>query len=297
MGHLQFLTQKKFYVNLIIIILLCLVMLWLTSIMLRGCTRHGKEFAMPDFIGQDINEVMKSNSRKLNFIVVDSVYPKGQTPGSIVQQDPLPDSKVKRGRNVYCIVVANTPEKTTMPNLNNLSLRQGINLLEASGLEVDQLVYVEYFAKNAIVKQMFKGNIIEPGTEIGKGSGITLHVGIGDDHANVKIPNLIGVHAEEAKRLLNLAGLNMGHATYEDLDSIQHMCVVKMQPGPFNKVVAPGTSVNLWYKSDRKIDFKKEMNRLLMEDSIFNMPTLTDSLEMVGDTAVNSSNNDYEDEF
>ena len=123
MGRFHFLKEKKFYLNLLIILLLCGVLLWLTFRLLDRYTRHDKVYTMPDFIGMDYREVQHQYKRDFNFIMIDSIYPKGQTPGSIVQQDPLPGSKIKKGRNVYYIIVAVTPEKTTMPNLKNLSLR------------------------------------------------------------------------------------------------------------------------------------------------------------------------------
>jgi beta-lactam-binding protein with PASTA domain len=148
MGKLQFLKQKKFYINLLIILVLSIFLLWLTIKLLNVYTRHGRVYELPDFSGMTIEEVMDEYGRDYHFILIDSVYSKTQSPGSIVQQDPLPHSKVKHGRNVYYIIVAQTPEKTTMPNLNNLSLRQALVLLESSGLEVKELKYINHFALN-----------------------------------------------------------------------------------------------------------------------------------------------------
>ena len=126
MGRLQFLKDKKFYINLLIILVLCVVLLWLTFKLLDKYTRHDKVYTMPDFVGQNFFEVQREHSRDFNFILIDSVYPKGQEPGSIYQQDPLPGSRIKKGRNVYTIIVAVTPEKTLMPDLKGISLREAI---------------------------------------------------------------------------------------------------------------------------------------------------------------------------
>ena len=95
MGRFHFLKEKKFYLNLLLIVILCGVLLWLTFKMLDKYTRHGNVYIMPDFVGQDFQQVKHDNSKDLNFILIDSVYPKGQQPGSIYQQDPLPGSKIK----------------------------------------------------------------------------------------------------------------------------------------------------------------------------------------------------------
>ena len=295
MGRLHFLKEKKFYLNLLIILGLCVVLIWLTFRMLDKYTRHDKVYTMPDFVGQDYREVKREYAKDFHFILIDSVYPKGQQPGSIYQQDPLPGSKIKKGRNVYAIIVAVTPEKTSMPNLKGISLREAIGRLESSGLEVDHLDYVNYSYKNNIIEQYFQGQPVAEGTELVKGSKIVLSVGIGDDKSNVKVPNLIGKSAEEAKRLLNLASLNLGKESWEDRDSLQYMCIRRMSPGPSSGSVEAGTYVDVWYHSSRTMDFKKEMKELLREDSLANVPQ-TIKIDTVTET-IETTDYEYEDEF
>ena len=295
MGRFQFLKEKKFYINLLVILLLCIFLLWLTFRLLGRYTRHNEVYSMPDFVGQDFRQVKHDYAKDFNFILIDSVYPKGQQPGSIYQQDPLPGSKINKGRNVYAIIVAETPEKTTMPNVKNLSLREAIGRLESSGLDVDRLEYQDYSYKNNVIDQYFKGQPIQEGTELVKGSKIVLKVGLGQDRTRIKVPNLIGKPATEIKRLLNLIGLNLGEEVFEDSDSLQYMCVRLMTPGPSSGSVDAGTFINVWYHSSKTLDFKKEMQELLHEDSIANRPqpiyfdTITEPIE--------TTDYEYEDEF
>ena len=300
MGRFHFLKEKKFYLNLLIIVLLSIVLLWLTFKLLNSYTRHDKVYTMPDFVGQDFKQVKHEHSRDFNFILIDSVYPKGQQPGSIYQQDPLPGSKIKRGRNVYAIIVAVTPEKTTMPNVKGISLREAIGRLESSGLDVDHLEYVTYDYKNNIIDQYYLGAPIAQGTELVKGSKIMLRVGIGSDKSNVKVPNLIGKSADETKKLLNLAGLNIGVETHEDNDSIQYLCVRRMSPGPSSGAVKPGTYVDVWYHSSRTMDFKKEMKELMREDSLANAKQpeiIIDTIKETIETTDYEEEDEFEDEF
>lgn len=288
-------TQKKFYINLIVIVIIFFVLLWLAFRMLKGYTRHDKVYTMPCFVGLDYHEVKRDYANDFNFILIDSIYPKGQAPGSIVQQDPLPGSKIKKGRNVYYIIVAETPEKTTMPNLKNVSLRQAIGLLDARGLEVERLEYEDYFAKNAIIEQYYDGSIIQPETELTKGSKIVLHVGKGQDQTTVKVPNLLGKPANEAKHLLNLAGFNLGKINYEDNDSLQFQRIIRMTPGPSSGFIELGSCIDIWFHSQKTFDFDKELKNLMREDSINNTPKdLTNSLET---ETIETTDYEYEDEF
>ena len=298
MGRLHFLKEKKFYINLLIILALCGVLLWITFRLLDKYTRHDKVYTMPDFVGQDFQQVKHDYHKDFNFILIDSVYPKGQQPGSIYQQDPLPGSKIKKGRNVYAIIVAVTPEKTIMPNLKNLSLREALGRLESSGLDVERLDYQTYSYKNNVIDQYYQGQPIQEGTELVKGSKIVLKVGFGQDRMRAKVPNLIGKPASETKRLLNLLGLNLGKEVFEDNDSIQYMCVKRMSPGPSSGSVIAGTAIDVWYHSSRTMDFKKEMNELLHEDSLTNLPQLV--IDTITDTiteSIETTDFEYEDEF
>ena len=302
MGKLSFLKQKKFYINLLLIVVLCFVLLWLTIKMLNVYTRHGKVFEMPDFSGLTTQEVERMYGKDYNFILIDSIYSKSQEPGSIVQQDPLPGSKVKQGRNVYYIIVAKAPERTTMPNLNNLSLRQAIVLLESSGLEVKELEYVEHFARNAICEQRHDGLVIKPGTELIKGSKITLYVGLGPDDKKVKLPSLYGLPVNEVQRTLNMAGLNLGNEFYEDHDSVQYMKVFRMGPPYAKGMVKPGSFVNVWYKSSRNFNFDEEQAEILKEDSAryaAENPPIIDSETIINDTISIEidTEEEYEDDF
>ena len=103
------------------------------------------------------------------------------------------------------------------------------------------------------------------------------------------------------KRLLNLAGLNLGEVVREDNDSIQYECLIKMSPGPSSGAVKPGTYVNVWYHSSRTMDFKKEMQELLHEDSVTNVPkkTVIDTVieKEIIETTDYEEQEEFEDEF
>ena len=300
MGKLSFLKQKKFYINLLLIVAVSLLLLWLTIKMLNTYTRHDKVVAMPDFSGLTTQEAERMYGKDYHFILIDSIYSKTQAPGSIVQQDPLPGSKVKHGRNVYYIIVATTPERTTMPNLNNLSLRQALVLLESSGLEVDRLQYVEHFARNAICEQRYQGVVIRPGTELVKGSRITLYVGLGTERRNTRMPALYGVPAEEVRHTLNMSGLNLGNEYYDDYDSIQYLKVYRTRPPQSSGEIRPGTTVDVWYKSSRNFNFETGRANAILEDSArlaAERLSVIDTLLKPTDSTAIEIEEQYEDDF
>ncbi len=286
MGFFYFLGRKKFYIHLLIAIVLSFVILWLVLLSLDLFTRHGKVYVVPDLHGNSLAYLTENNYENFfDFQVIDSVFDKTMEKGSIIIQNPLPGSKVKKGRHVYLTIVAEMPEKVAMPNLKNLSLRQALVTLEAQELLVGRLEYVEYFARNAVVDQVVNNEPIEPGTELRKGTTIDLIVGKGDMNASVALPMLIGMEKEEAIRELHYAYLNLGNEYYINVDDSTQARVFNTDPHPLTtNMLYLGQQVDIWYRSDLNFDFESYIKEFI-PDTIGN-----DTLQL-------NTNYDYNEDF
>jgi beta-lactam-binding protein with PASTA domain len=180
MDFFRFLFSKKFLKHFIGIIVLGVVLVWVILFSLKLYTRHGKYLQVPDFSGMTIDRVLaNSEYDRFRFVVVDSVFDLTQPAGSILNQDPYPGSRVKEGRMIYLTIVSVIPEKTTMPDLRNLSLRQAVSTIQSLGLKVGSIQYVPAFDEDAVQQQRYNGEVIAPGTRLDKGSRIDLTVGNG----------------------------------------------------------------------------------------------------------------------
>lgn len=272
MKAFKFLTKGAFYLNLLIIITLVIIIIEVAFFSLKGYTRHGEEILVPDFIGLNCDSILEKYSDDFNFIMLDSVYTRTLPEGSLFQQDPHPNSKVKKGRNLYYVKVSEAPEKVAMPNLRNLSLRQAMVLLKANGLKVAELKFVNHFAKNAVVDQMFNGEIIEPGTEIIKGSELKLLVGYGVDDKKTHLPNLLTMKKENVKNSVIEASLNLGKEIFDDYDEDDNYRVYKMDPAyDIETLVKLGSKVNVRYRSANKFDFDSYGRELFKKDSVLSV--------------------------
>ena len=187
MDFFRFLASRRFLKHLAGVIVAGAAVIWLILIILKFYTRHNDYYSVPDFTGQTLEQVTASDDyRKFGFEVVDSVFDNTRAKGTILHQDPYPDSKVKEGRMIYLTIVSFLPEKTTLPDLKNLSLRQAVGTLQSLGLKVGKILSIPAFDDDAVQQQMFEGKVIAPGTRIDKGSRIDLTVGMGaQGHATV----------------------------------------------------------------------------------------------------------------
>jgi beta-lactam-binding protein with PASTA domain len=206
-------------------------------------------------MGKQIGELPEyADDYDVTYEIIDSVYDNNLPKGSVVLQDPAAGSKVKDGRKIYLTVVALKQEMVEMPDLLDLTLRQATAMLETYGLIVGKLKYVPDIALNAVLQQKFKGNKIEEGALIEKGSKIDLVLGQGEDNEKVEIPDVYGMKQGEAIRALKANSLNVGNEIFEDGPDTTVSRAYKLKPGIRN-VVTMGTSVDIYYKSEKKHDF------------------------------------------
>jgi beta-lactam-binding protein with PASTA domain len=158
-----------------IFIIICVIAVFV----LNSYTRHGTEVVMPDFIGMDSQELLKKEDVSKDYIIVvsDYLFDRKNLPGTVLKQDPHVGEMVKKGRKVYLTVASDTPPKVIMPQLQDVSLRQAEIMLKAIGLVRGTVILKPSPYENVVLEQLYKGRIINAGTEISAGETITLVVG------------------------------------------------------------------------------------------------------------------------
>jgi beta-lactam-binding protein with PASTA domain len=178
--HTFFFSPKKMGFHFLCAIGVFVIICVIAISILNSYTRHGSEMMIPDYTGMDSQEVLnKENDYEIQ--ISDYIYDRGQTPETVLKQDPHPGEMVKKGRKVYLTVASGEPPKVKMPQLQDVSLRQAEIMLKAVGLELGPAIYKPSQYENAVLEQLYKGREIAPGTEISAGETITLIVGKSTD--------------------------------------------------------------------------------------------------------------------
>ncbi len=185
---------KRLWFHILMAAVASVVFLIAIMLLMRAFTRHGKEFEMPSFEGQQAQELtQRGRDEGFVFVVNDHLYENGKQPGTVLKQDPAPGEKVKRGRKVYLTVAAAEPPTIKMPELHDISLRQAQIILEAQGLVLDRVIEKPSPYENVVLDVLYRGHSIASGTQIKMGEKISLVVGkdIGDlpDAEPVENPN------------------------------------------------------------------------------------------------------------
>ena len=269
MKAFRFLKDKWFYISLIIMVLVVVAALEFTFSGLARFTRHGTEFPVPNMVRMNYDEATELYKDEFTFILVDSIYVKDFPEGAVYQQNPKPGAMVKKGRNMYIIRTSIAPEIVKMPNLRNLSLRQAMVSLNIAGLKVDKLEFVEYFARNAVIEQKVGDEVINPKSDVVKGTAVTLVVGLGTGNKTTNLPDLVGTNIANVQEVINNASLNLGTEIFIDDGDPEHLFVSRMDPYYSPDVLVPlGSPVNVWYRSDENFDFAWYKHEKLRRDSI-----------------------------
>ncbi len=177
-----FVKRHPVLMNLLYIILVAVFLGWAVMLFLDFWTFHGEERVVPD--AKNVPLYTAANNIEhagLHAVVTDSIYDSYVRPGTVVEQTPIPGSRIKKGGAVYLTIVAFTPKMVTVPDFYNVSVRQARSLLEGLGIKEvrEELVPSEY--GGLVLGARFNGVSLRPGARIPVSAIVTLEVGTGLD--------------------------------------------------------------------------------------------------------------------
>ena len=204
--------------NIALAILIGVAILVILIVWLRGYTQHGVEVEVTDVRGLVEQEAQPLLAEQgLQLVVIDSTYSDKVPFGTIVEQDPKPNSHAKHGRAVYVTINATTKRQVTMPDLLDISYRQAETTLTGLGLRVDSTYDYEPSAfRDLVLDVKCNGVSVQPGTKLAVGTRVRLVVGFGKGTEQVEVPSVIGLTLPEARSLLLRHRLTVGAVTYDE---------------------------------------------------------------------------------
>lgn len=178
---IKFLTNI-YIKNLLLMATIAFVLVLVVLFALDSYTKHNESVTVPNVKGLQVDEavgILKSSG--LICEVVDSVFQSAGVPGAILDQTPMSDSKVKKGRSIYLVVQAKTKQLVTIPSLKDYSQRQAEAQLNALGF--NNIIIQEEISqyKGIVLAIKYKGRDITSDQKIPKGATLTMIVGAGGE--------------------------------------------------------------------------------------------------------------------
>lgn len=251
-SDLKFVGWNIVFAGLAGILILVGLVVWL-----RGYTQHGVEVEVEDVRGLVVAEAEPVlNAKGLRLVVVDSTYSDKVPFGTIVEQDPRPESHAKHGRAVYVTINATGKRQVILPDLHDLSYRQAETTLRGLGIIVDSIYEYEPSAFRDLVLEIKSDTAsLQPGDKIPVGTTVRLVVGFGRGTEQVDVPTVIGLTLRDARSLLLRNRLTVG-AVNEDEEPApeegeeEKVKYVYRQTPNAGERLLEGETVSLWLSSD-----------------------------------------------
>jgi beta-lactam-binding protein with PASTA domain len=176
-----FLKSKPFFIHLAVSLVSVILVLIVLIKSLSSYTDHGEYVEVPDFSDIRVSDLENfASGKEIQFQIVDSIYDPARKTGVVIKQEPFPNSKVKHNRTIYLYVTSMVAPQITMPKLIDRSERQARLLVLSYGLKVGKITTQSADCNGCVIAQQFKGENVEPGAPIKKGSVIDLIIGVKD---------------------------------------------------------------------------------------------------------------------
>ena len=194
-----------------------LVILLFDVVIMPGYVRMNDGRYMVNVTGKTLQHAMKVlDSEGYNGLVSDTLYSATYEAGTIVDQYPLPNTRVKEGRTIR-LKIAHLEKSVSIPDLIGRSIRSAELMLTQSGLEIDT-VYKEFNSDvppGNVTWQYPKG-----GDMLNKGMGLHLTVSLGVPPNFYQVPNLFGLSKKKAVNDLQKAGFSVGKLFYRQNEDL-----------------------------------------------------------------------------
>ena len=242
--------------NLLIAAAVVVVLIVGSMIFLNVFTKHNQELSVPDLANMTFEEAqLVADEAGMRVEVTDSAFIKRMKRGAVYRQNPVPGSKVKKGRRISLTINAVNPRQITMPDLIGYSTRQAKAEILSRGLVLGRLIYEQDMATNNVLRQLHNGEVIEPGTMIESEAVIDLVVGLNSRDNVTFIPYLAGLRNLSAVEAVHDHSLNLGSLkfdeTVKDYEDSLNAVVFKQVPEACDSIpVKMGEEVSLYLTLD-----------------------------------------------
>ena len=181
----NFFTGKsgvKFWVNIVLMVLLIVAVPVVTMFMLDSFTHHGEKIEVPNLVGKSVwNAEATLQERGLTALVIDSVYDKHAARGAVLEQSPRPGYEVKGGRMVYLTINYTGEPMVTLPDVvGHGSLREAMALLQSIGFKLTPNQLVAGRPRDLVIGVKQGARTVRAGETISRERPLTLLVGGGE---------------------------------------------------------------------------------------------------------------------
>ena len=202
----------------------------------------GDSIKVPDVSGMTEDEAQSAledagfKNISSEFSYSDSV-PSGQVIGT------TPEANAEATEDTEIVMqVSKGAEKKTVPNVVGQADADAQNAIKNAGLTIGTVTY-DY--SDSVAQGIVISQSVEGGKKVSAGTTVDLVISNGPEPAaKVNVPPVTGTSLNNARQLIQSAGLSVGNVSYQYSDSVAAGSVISCNPG-VGSSVDEGTSVSL----------------------------------------------------
>lgn len=250
-----YLKTKSFRNNTLMAIGSVIAIVLIAFFSLSFYTDHGSGIPVPQLKGMSIDRAISILKDQGFDYQVDSVYVGDAAPGTVIEQDPDPNTNVKENRKIYLTIVTRLAPTVSLPDIEQTPYISAVATLSNYGLKVGDTTYRADIARGLVLEVRLGGQILKPGTKIPKGSKIDLVLGDGAGASEVEIPDLVNQDLDAVRFVVKNSGLTMGVITYQGaITDSNNVVVVSQVPSRTDSTskASIGTRINLTVTQGKK---------------------------------------------
>lgn len=203
----------------IAVLIFAIIALSVGAFLLFSGSGDQSKIEVPNFVGEDLDDILNNDSYSDFELEVSSEqkYDPAYSEGQIVDQDPMPNSKVVKGARVVLVLWGENQQTIPeddfeLPDYSDKLAQTVQDSLERRDIKV---VIEEEASDEYESGYIIRTDPVE-GSKVSAGETVTLYVSTGKETIQVKMPNLIGKTEADARNEIKQAGLKLGSATPEE---------------------------------------------------------------------------------
>ncbi|MFC6267331.1 PASTA domain-containing protein [Frigoriflavimonas asaccharolytica] len=242
---LKSLFHWKVLVNIIVAAVIFCGLVWLTFRWLEYHTKHGEETPVPNVVNLTMQKAIKQlDDAGLAYDIDSGNYNPAYRPFQVLDIFPKPGARVKNGRSIYLKVNPRSYAPVQVPDILDTYKGLAFRQLESVGLKVGDTIFEPSIQKDAVIRMMFNGNTLKPGTLLKRFSTIDLVIGSGPLR-NIGVPNLVGMTVAQAKAMIANNLFETGLIEHEDGKEDANDIIYYQDPAG-GSIRDQGMQIDLW---------------------------------------------------
>lgn len=251
----------KVLLNIVLAMAFFAGLVWLTFRWLEYHTHHGDEVPVPNVMNMKVHDAIKIlDDSGLEYEVDSFKYDPKFRPFQVLAVFPSPGANVKNGRAIVLKVNPRTWAKVAVPDIIDRYKGLAFNQLNLVGLKVGDTLFEPSIQRDAVLRIVYNGTSIKPGTLLPKFSSVDLVIGSGPLR-NVSIPNVVGRSVQEAKKIIAQALFEVGIVDHEDGGKDESDIVYYQDPG-FGSLRDQGMQIDLWASKKTPAEMQGKIQQL-----------------------------------